>query len=244
MSSEQNPTSDAAARSSSPSAASGEEAGSARGRGRPSSPVLSRSTITAAAIRIVSTRDYRSLTMAGLARELGVSTSALYNHVSSKRDVLVLIQDRLNEQIDCTGFDTLDWPEALRVWARSYRDCYIRHTALIPIMAVLPVADAPQSLQMYERVTGALEDAGVPGAEAVDLIVGVEALVFGAAYDASAPADIFDPGHRADLAPRFAAAAAARGSDAREVADHAFELTLDALIDGLRRRIERGDPSR
>ncbi|WP_237089927.1 TetR/AcrR family transcriptional regulator [Nesterenkonia sp. PF2B19] len=181
-----------------------------RRRGRPSSPVLSREGITTAAIRIVSTRGYRDLTMASLARELGVSTSALYNHVSSKRDVMLLLQDRLNEQIDTTGFQSLPWDQALRRWAISYRDCYIRHTELIPIMAVLPVADAPQTLVMYERVTAALEDAGIPGPDAVDVIVGVEALVFGAAYDASAPADIFDPGRRADLAPRFGRAAAAR----------------------------------
>ncbi|WP_010525731.1 TetR/AcrR family transcriptional regulator [Nesterenkonia sp. F] len=210
-----------------------------RRRGRPPSPVLSRSSITSAAIRIVSSRDHRALTMAALARELGVSTSALYNHVASKHDVLVLVQDRLNEQIDCRAFDTEPWPEALRVWARSYRDCYIEHTALIPIMAVLPVADAPQTLQMYERVTRALQADGVPGPEAVDMIVGVEALVFGAAYDASAPADIFDPGDRADLAPAFTAAAAERGPDARRAADRAFELALDALVDGLAEGLRR-----
>ncbi|GAA1179780.1 MULTISPECIES: TetR/AcrR family transcriptional regulator [Nesterenkonia] len=208
-----------------------------RRRGRPSSPVLSREGITAAAIRIVSTRGYDHLTMASLARELGVAASALYNHVSSKQDVLVLLQDRLNEQIDTSGFSTLPWEEALRRWALSYRDCYIRHTELIPIMAVLPVADAPQTLRMYERVTAALENAGIPGPEAVDMIVGVEALVFGAAYDASAPADIFNPGRRADLAPRFSEAAAGRGQDARAAADRAFSLTLDALIDGLRRHV-------
>lgn len=210
---------------------------SPRRRGRPSAPVLSREGITTAAIRFVGSRGYRELTMASLARELGVSTSALYNHISSKQDVMVLLQDRLNEQIDTTGFSTLPWDEALRRWAISYRDCYIPHTELIPIMAVLPVADAPQTLAMYERVASALEDAGIPGAEAVDMIVGVEALVFGAAYDASAPADIFDPGRRADLAPRFTEAAAARGEDARSAADRAFILTLDALIDGLRRRL-------
>ncbi|GAB3192372.1 TetR/AcrR family transcriptional regulator [Nesterenkonia suensis] len=208
-----------------------------RRRGRPSSPVLSREGITASAIRIVSARGYEDLTMASLARELGVSTSALYNHVSSKQDVLLLLQDRLNEQIDTSGFGTLEWDEALRRWAISYRDCYIRHTELIPIMAVLPVADAPQTLGMYERVTAALEDAGIPGPEAVDMIVGVEALVFGAAYDASAPADIFNPGRRADLAPRFTEAASARVRDARTAADRAFTLTLDALIDGLRRHV-------
>ena len=207
-----------------------------RGRGRPTAPVLSRERITRAAIKIVRARDYRHLTMASLARELGVSTSALYNHVSSKRDLLVMIQDSLNGEIDCSSFGTKPWHEALRDWAVSYRLCFIRHTALIPVMAVLPVADSPRTLQMYERVARALDEAGIPSDQAVDVIVGIEALVFGAAYDASAPQNIFDPGGRADIAPVFARAAAQRPEGSRAAADRAFELALDALIDGLRRR--------
>ncbi|MGW5877492.1 TetR/AcrR family transcriptional regulator [Nocardiopsis terrae] len=213
-----------------------QQARNGRGRGRPSSPVLSRERLTQAAIRIVTEQGYRHLTMASLARELGVAASALYNHVSAKRDVLVLIQDRINEQIDCSAFATEPWDQALRQWARSYRRCFTEHTALIPVMAVLPVADSPQTLRMYERVTRALQDAGIVGADAVDIIVGIEALVFGAAYDASAPNDIFDPGGLEELAPTFTRFAAQRSADPRAAADRAFELALDALIVGLRHR--------
>ncbi|WP_159945029.1 MULTISPECIES: TetR/AcrR family transcriptional regulator [unclassified Nocardiopsis] len=209
---------------------------SARGRGRPSSPILSLERVAQDAIRIVTDQGYQHLTMASLARELGVSASALYNHVSSKRDVLVLIQDRINEQIDCSAFATKPWDQALRDWARSYRLCYVRHTALIPLMAVLSVADSPQTLRMYERVACGLRDAGIVGADAVDVIVGIEALVFGAAYDASAPTDLFDPGDCEDLAPTFTRFAAQRSQDPREAADRSFELALDALVTGLRER--------
>lgn len=209
---------------------------SARGRGRPSKPVLSRERLAQAAIRIVGSQGYRHLTMASLARELGVAASALYNHVSSKRDVLVLIQDRINEQIDCSGFASAPWDDALRQWALSYRLCFIQHTALIPVMAVLPVADSPQTLRMYERVARGLHDAGIEGPDAVDIIVGIEALVFGAAYDASAPAGIFDPGGLEELAPTFTRFAAQRPGDPRQAADRAFEFSLDALISGLRHK--------
>lgn len=208
-----------------------------RRRGRPTSPLLSRGVIASTALDLVSARGYERLTMASLAHELGVAASALYNHVSSKQDVLVLIQDRLNEEIDCSAFDRLPWQQALHSWAHSYRECYIEHTELIPLMAVLPIADAPQSLNMYERVFLALNRAGIGEREAVDIIVGIEALVFGAAFDASAPADIFDPGSRMDIAPSFARAAALRASDARGSADRAFELTLDALVEGLGSRV-------
>lgn len=205
-----------------------------RGRGRPAAPVLSRRRITEAAIRLVEEKDYRHLTMSSLSKRLGVSTSALYNHVSSKREVMVLIQDRLNTDIDCSGFGTAPWDEALRIWARSYRRCYIRHTALIPVIAVLPVADSPQTLQMYEQVARGLDEAGFEGREVVDVIVGVEALVFGAAYDASAPEDIFDPGGLTEMAPTFTRLAAARSEGGSDTAQQAFDLALEALIRGLR----------
>ncbi len=117
----------------------------------------------------------------------------------------------------------------------------MEHTELIPLIAVLPIADAPKSLEMYERVFIALHSAGIGDRDAVDIIAGIEALVFGAAFDASAPADIFDPGSLGDIAPTFARAAALRAADARASADRAFEMTLEVLIDGLLRRVETGE---
>lgn len=208
-----------------------------RRRGRPRQPVLSEERITKAAIKIVATRGYQHLTMTELAQELKVSTSALYNHTPSKRDVLIRVQDAINQGIDRSGFDTLPWDQALERWARSYRDCYAQHTAMIPIMAVLPVANSPHTLQMYETVASGLADAGWERAEIADVIVSVESLVFGAAYDATAPADIFDPGERSDLAPVFADAVGARPADATAAAEEAFDMALTAMLDGFRLRL-------
>ncbi|ALU38691.1 TetR family transcriptional regulator [Kocuria flava] len=212
----------------------------ARGRGRPSRPVLSTERITDAAIRIVSTRGYRHLTMTGLARELEVSTSALYNHTPSKRDVLIRVQDRINDGIDCSGFGTLPWDRALELWARSYRDCYAEHTAMIPVMAVLPVADSPHTLRMYETVARGLAEAGFAGGTVVDVVVAVESFVFGSAYDATAPAEIFEPGDRAELAPVFTRSARARPADPRAAADRAFDVGLGAMLEGFRARLAAG----
>lgn len=212
---------------------------SSRRRGRPTEPVLSAQRITDAAIRIVLSRGYRHLTMTELARELKVSTSALYNHTPSKRTVLIWVQDRINQRIDCTGFDTLPWDEALERWAHSYRAIYAQHTAMIPVMAVQPVADSPYTLQMYETVARGLDRAGWDRGDIVDVIVAVESLVFGAAYDATAPPDIFDPGDRADLAPVFADAVRARPHPIDTAADQAFDVALSALLHGFRARLGR-----
>lgn len=214
-----------------------EEHHGSRKRGRPPAPILSRERIADAAIGLATEHSYRSLTMAGLATRLGVSTSALYNHVASKHEVLVLIQEQLNAAIDCSGFGTQPWDEALWIWAHSYRRRFIEHTELIPVVAVFPVADAPQTLQMYEEVASGLFAAGIPETDVVDIIVGVESLIFGAAYDASAPAGLFDPGQSVEWAPTFSRLAAQRPQGSRAAADQAFDKALDGLIAGLDQRL-------
>ncbi|MDO4917958.1 TetR/AcrR family transcriptional regulator [Kocuria sp.] len=218
-----------------------------RRRGRPRSPVLTQRKIATAAVAMIQERGHRELTMAALARRLGVSASALYNHVGSKRDIMILVQDRVNREIDCSAFETEDWEVALERWARSYREVYSRHIPLIPVMTVLPVADSPHTLTMYESVAAGLARAGWPVSWVVNAVVAVESLVFGAAYDATAPETIFDPGELHELAPVFSAAVAHRdlllqdGDAAPEVgsgADAAFHAGLRSLLAGFRLRLE------
>lgn len=216
----------------------------ARRRGRPRTPVLTKRKITDAAVAVIASGGYRSLTMASLARQLGVSASALYNHVGSKREIMILLQDRVNQDIDCSAFGTEPWDVALERWARSYREVYARNIPLIPVMTVMPVADSPHTLRMYETVAAALVRDGWPESSAVNTIVAVESLVFGSAYDAVAPPNIFDPGELRELAPVFTAAVAHREltvapgrTGAPSPADAAFDVALRALLDGLRLRL-------
>ncbi|NKE08450.1 MULTISPECIES: TetR/AcrR family transcriptional regulator [Kocuria] len=211
-----------------------EPAATARRRGRPTSAVLSPKRITSAATKIIHTRGVKALTMSALASDLGVSVSALYNHTPSKHHVLLGVQDALNAEIDCSGFGTLPWDQALTLWARSYREVYARNVELIPVMAVLPVADAPHTLCMYESVAAALVTAGFPPGQVVNMIVAVESLLFGSAYDATAPGGLFNPGKLAELAPTFTGVVAVRTADPAEGADQAFELALEALLTGFR----------
>lgn len=207
---------------------------SARRRGRPTTAVLSSKRITRAATKIIQTRGVKALTMSVLAADLGVSVSALYNHTPSKHHVLLGVQDALNAEIDCTGFGVLPWDQAITRWARSYRAVYARNVDLIPVMAVLPVADAPHTLGMYESVAAGLIEAGFAPGQVVNMIVGVESLLFGSAYDATAPAGLFDPGKLADLAPTFTGVVDARTTDPAEGAEQAFDLALTALLTGFR----------
>ncbi|MEQ4520915.1 TetR/AcrR family transcriptional regulator C-terminal domain-containing protein [Pseudarthrobacter sp. B907] len=201
--------------------------------GRPPAAVLDLDGITAAALRLVRKSGYDGFTMAALARSLNVAPSAIYNHVSSKREVLVLIQDHLTSFVDVSAFETEPWEQAVREWAWSYRDVFSRHTPLIPVIAVLPVADAPKTLAMYETVSAGFRRAGFPQERIIAAIVALESFIFGSAYDVTAPADIFDAGTLAASTPNFTAAVASMGEQGyANQADVAFSLGLEALIAG------------
>lgn len=204
-----------------------------RRAGRPSSAVLDKAGITAAALELIGKSGYDGLTMAALARSLNVAPSALYNHVTSKDDVLLLVEDHLAALVDVSAFGREPWEEAVRQWAWSYRDVFSRHTPLIPVIAVLPVTDAPQTLAMYEAVTAGFRNAGFPQERIISAIVALESFIFGSAYDVTAPADIFDSGSMADATPNFTTAVRSLEEQAHDKpADVAFNLGLEALISG------------
>jgi AcrR family transcriptional regulator len=205
-----------------------------RRAGRPLKNVLSRDRITAAALALITIEGYGGFTMSSLARTLKVAPSALYNHVSSKQEVLVWLQDHVMTMVDVSGFVAEPWDEAIRRWAWSYRDVFARHAPLIPLVAVLPVTGAPETLKMYEIVAVGLAQAGVPPATIVPAIVAVESFIFGSALDANAPADIFETGDLADSSPTFTAAVRSQDqSSGGGPGDAAFRLGLEALLAAL-----------
>ncbi|MHA7271671.1 TetR/AcrR family transcriptional regulator [Arthrobacter sp. HLT1-20] len=212
-----------------------------RRAGRPSQAVLSSARITKAALKLVSHSGYKGLTMAALAKSLNVAPSALYNHVRSKQDVLLLVEDHLMGRVDVSAFADRPWEEAVSIWAHSYRNVFAAHLPLIPVIALLPVTNAPKTITMYEAVTNGFLAAGWPSSAIIDAVVALESFIYGSAYDANAPEDIFDAGSLAPEVPNFSAAVAHRGrktaesagGPVRNDANAAFELGLRAMVAGL-----------
>lgn len=212
-----------------------------RRAGRPANRVLTRESITSATLTLLETVGYEGFTIAALARHLKVAPSALYNHVESKRDVLIWVQDHLMGLVDTSGFQSHPWDDALRSWAWSYRAAFAAHAPLVPVIAVMPVGGAYETLRMYEEVTRALLHAGWPRERVISTIVAVESFIYGSAMDVSAPTNIFDPGALADDFPLFTSAVTSSSSAGteRSGADDAFDVGLEALLVGLRAQLER-----
>ncbi|WP_309071676.1 TetR/AcrR family transcriptional regulator C-terminal domain-containing protein [Arthrobacter sp.] len=211
-----------------------------RRAGRPASRVLTRESITSATLTLLDTVGYEGFTIAALARHLKVAPSALYNHVESKKDVLIWVQDHLMGRVNTKAFEDRPWDEAVREWAWSYREAFAAHAPLVPVIAVMPVGGAYETLRMYEEVTRGLLRAGWPRERVISTIVAVESFIYGSAMDVSAPTNIFDPGALADDFPLFTSAVTSNSSATaeRSSADDAFDVGLEALIVGLRTRLE------
>ena len=167
-----------------------------RSAGRPVKPVLSRELIGEQALELVTARGLENLTMTKLAKQLKVAASALYNHVTNKADIILLIQDALVSQVSLEGMQRLldqqaTLEEALRDWAVSYRAVFAEYPSLIPTIAVTPVSEAPKTLRMYNTVAQALASAGIPDTQILSVVVAFESFLFGSALDVDAPSTIF-----------------------------------------------------
>lgn len=205
-----------------------------RRAGRPVQAVLTPKKITAAALKVIARNGYQGLTMQHLAAALNVAPSALYNHVKSKQQVLLLVEDALMGRVDVSSFESKPWDQAVIDWAHSYRSVFSKHTPLIPVIALMPVTNAPQTITMYQSVVAGFLRGGWKSEHVINAIVALESFIYGSAYDVNAPADIFDPGELGEGAPDFAAAVTGRSRLAStNDADAAFELGLTALVAGL-----------
>lgn len=213
-------------------------AGNRRPAGRPRTRILNREVITVAARRIISTDGVPALTMTRLAQKLSVTPSALYNHATSKQEIMRWIEDSVMGEIDASAFETSDWLTGLRAWARSYRDVMSAHSELIGALATVEVTESPRTVAMYERVAAGLVKGGWPIRSVVPLIITLESFIYGAAFNDHAPENVYDTGALSDLAPTFASAVEAqRGRDLRAINDDLFEIGFDAIVDKAAERV-------
>jgi AcrR family transcriptional regulator len=207
-----------------------------RTAGRPRVPVLSRERITDEALQLVDRRGAAALTIQALAERLGVVPSAIYNHAASRAVLLGWIQERLVREVDASGFGTLPWRAATERWARSYLGVLRAHRECVALYAHLPIRDTPEATQMYQRVIVGFQAAGFPPAEVFASISAIEQLVFGGAVDSLGPEDVYAPDAPGIVAQAYVLHRRRLVDERALVADRAFELALELLLDGLQRR--------
>ncbi|TWD74850.1 TetR family transcriptional regulator [Kribbella amoyensis] len=140
-------------------------------------PSLTADDITRAAIELADAEGLGAVSMARVAERLGNSTMALYRHVKSKDELLVLMSDAALERPGPlpTG---ADWRTGLTFWADSVMTAIRKHRwyARLPISG--PPA-GPNNLAWFDSALAALAGTGLDEAGKVGVVMGLMTYVHG-----------------------------------------------------------------
>ncbi|WP_085528951.1 TetR/AcrR family transcriptional regulator [Kocuria massiliensis] len=227
-----------------------------RRRGRPPRSILNSETIVRTARDLMETNG-ENFTMTMLAKRLGVAVSSLYNHVESRDEIFAKISDDVVRGIDVRPLNRLArrmdrvaggapdpaeaasaWRTAVEKWARSYYRAFAAQPSVVATLALTPVAEAPQTLVMYEAVTRGFLAAGWPEDQVLRVVETLESFLLGTAIDAAAPSDIYYPGEQKDEFPVMSRLYAARAHlSGPEAAEEALDVGLTSIMDGLEGRL-------
>ena len=193
--------------------------GTRRGR----RPALSAEDITRAAVRIADAEGLTAVSMARVAAELGNATMALYRHVASKEQLLLLMSDAALEEPP-ERMPGEGWRERLTAWAQLVLEMIRRHRWYREIPLTAPPL-GPRNLQWFDRALAALDGTGLTEEDTVVVVTGLLPLVHGQARLSI------------DLAAGYQADPEAFGTR--------YAAGLDAMVDGrrfpaLRRVIDAG----
>lgn len=148
-------------------------------RRRPGPPArFSREQLVEAAIEVVDTEGFDSLSLRAVARRLGVTPMALYTYVRSSDELVTLVVERLVELKARDVVFPSDWKGALRAFATNLAELVVEHPAMLGAYAA-GVVNTGQAMRVADDVLGRLLDDGLSAEEALQAYLGVHMLVLG-----------------------------------------------------------------
>lgn len=215
---------------------------------------LSADLILDTALDLIDGGGESALTFRQLGRQLGADPTAVYRYFRSKDDLLLAMADRIFEQTLPTVPMQPDWRATLRAMALAAYEALLRHPRLAVLVAAR-TTQGPGEARAIERILAALDDAGLPPVEAVEVwrALGDTVLAWAgltaafiamptdlrakdeAAWTQTYPA--LPPGDFPHLTAAGPYLAAADQSDM-------FPVVVELLLDGVARRIAAPTPRR
>ncbi|NUS24785.1 MAG: TetR family transcriptional regulator [Streptomyces sp.] len=136
--------------------------------------------IVQTAIVLLDDGGIENLSMRRLASRLGITAAALYWHVRSRHDLLLLAADTLWGQIPLPRLDDLEWRSALLAMAGNLRSMLSRHPWLLAAMTLQPL-DGPCRDRHDEHLIAFCETSGLTRRDAEQAAHSIVALTIGAA---------------------------------------------------------------
>jgi AcrR family transcriptional regulator len=141
---------------------------------------LTHSQIASAALTVIDRERLAGLTMRTVAKELGVSTMALYRYVADRDELERLVVELVLGAVDTTPPPAdLPWRERIEVLVLRLRDTVGAHPEIVPLTLTHRHL-SPGALRWSETVLGILTEAGIGGERRVIALRGLLAYVIGA----------------------------------------------------------------
>ncbi|GFZ90249.1 TetR family transcriptional regulator [Nesterenkonia alkaliphila] len=220
---------------------------------------LSHERIVAAAIEIADAEGLSAVTMQAVAKSLGFTTMSLYRYVSSKEELLQLMQDAAVISPEKLKLPPT-WQEALRAWAGWIREAYRAHPWVLQLPRGQVAVLMPNSVRAADLGLQALRDLPLSHFEKVGIILVVSQHVaatveleqnLAAEGEVRITAEGVEVLKEVITAERFPhlvpvmeaggyVAGAPEADRQDEGVDPEYDLGLDLIIAGLERRIPLG----
>jgi len=146
---------------------------------------FSREQIAAAALAIADAEGFEAVSMRRIAAQLGAGTMSLYRYISTKDDLVTLMDDALmGESLVPEGELPADWRAALTMIARQTRAALLRHPWAVVSLQGRGAAGqdgsfGPNGLRHFEQSLAALDGAPLDTAAKLELLTIVDDYVMG-----------------------------------------------------------------
>jgi AcrR family transcriptional regulator len=199
---------------------------------RPSSPLLTRESVIAAALRIIDAEGLSACSTPRLAREFGVRAPSLYHHFADRADIMAEVARLVVRE---TPFpkerDPARWMDWFVEQAVNFRRTILRHPNVAPIL--LEFLPRDQLSVLYDNAARLMTEAGVPVQVHALILDGLETLTVGAALITATKGD----GNRATPFPSLnpetdAALAVAVDANPWTTSEALFSEVVRAMLRG------------
>ncbi|WP_245533863.1 TetR/AcrR family transcriptional regulator [Corynebacterium callunae] len=121
--------------------------------GRPTQRILTIDSIVERTLAIAGREGFAAVTMNRLARDMGVTPRALYNHVSNRQEIVDRVWVKVVEGITLPDLDPADWRNSFHVLWNSLRDQFRTFPRVLLVALdeqISPQGTSPLRLKLVE----------------------------------------------------------------------------------------------
>ncbi|QDO43574.1 TetR family transcriptional regulator [Streptomyces sp. RLB3-17] len=216
---------------------------------------LTREQIVTAAIALLDADGLEGLNMRALGKRLGSAATAVYWHVGSKDNLIVLAGDQVWHEITLPDPDLVDWRTAATAMATDLYAMLTRHPWLLQAFGSFLMSGSGKA-RHDDHLLAIYEAAGFTGAAVDQAAAAVFTFVLGNALGPAAAASLTRKLGRdgsdgeqiirdtmtearqiAAQFPRLHARLDTHGADYGAAPDNTFQFGLQAVLDGLEARL-------